>query len=76
MSHKVNNRFKILLAEKELKEGRPIPYEEIKVATGIAPSTLSAWATNSIKRFDGETIAALCDFLDCNVGDLIVYKKS
>ena len=75
MSGKVYTRFKILLAEKEIKEGRRISYDEIKDATGIATSTLSGWATNSIKRYDADTIAGICDYLDCELGDLLVYKR-
>ena len=75
MHGRVYNKFKILLAQKEIDEGRRISYEEIKEATGIASSTLSAWATNSVKRYDADTIAALCEFLDCEVGDLLIYDR-
>ena len=74
MAGRVYNRFKVLLAEMEIKEDKKISYEEIKVETGIAASTISAWATNRVKRYDADTIAALCDYLDCEVGDLIVYE--
>jgi putative transcriptional regulator len=76
MPGKVYNRFKILLAQKEIQEDRRISYKEIKNATGIASSTLSSWATNSTKRFDADTIADLCDFFECEVGDLINYEGS
>jgi putative transcriptional regulator len=73
---KIFNRFKILLAQKEFETGKKIPYSEIKNATGIASSTLSAWATNEIKRYHEDTIAALCEYFGCEVGDLIVYKRT
>jgi putative transcriptional regulator len=75
MPGRVFNRFKILLAEKQTAENRKIPYEEITDITGIAGSTLSAWATNTVKRYDAETISALCDFLNCDVKDLIIYER-
>jgi putative transcriptional regulator len=75
MADRVYNRFKILLAQKEIKEGKRISYEEIKEVTNIAASTLSAWATNTTKRYDADTIAALCKYFDCNVGDLIVFER-
>ena len=71
----VYNRFKILVAEKETMEGKKYPYEKITQATGIAGSTLSAWATNSVKRYDADTIATLCDFLNCDLGDLLIYQR-
>ena len=76
MSPKVYNRFKILLSEKEIKENRRIPYDEIKEKTGIAASSISAWATNDIQRYDAKMIAALCEYFDCrSVGDLIVFQR-
>lgn len=75
MMGRVHNRFKILLAEKEIKEDRRISYDEIRENTGIAGSTLSAWATNTVKRYDADTISSLCDFFNCGVGDLIVYER-
>jgi putative transcriptional regulator len=74
MTGKVYNQLKILLAQKEIKESRRIPYDEIKTKTGMAMSTISAWSTNSIKRYDADTIASLCDYFGCSVGDLIVYE--
>ena len=74
MPGRVYNRFKILLAEKQTRENRKISYEEIKNATGIATSTLSAWATNTVKGYSADTIAALCDYLSCELNELIVYE--
>jgi len=75
MSGKVQNHFKILLAQKEAKEGRRIQYDEIKTKTGMAMSTISAWSTNRINRYDADTIAALCSYFGCTVGDLIVFER-
>jgi putative transcriptional regulator len=68
----VLNRYKLLLAEKQLREGRKIGYEEIRRETGISTSTLSAWATNSVRGYRVETIDALCQYFSCEVKDLIV----
>ena len=76
MPGKVYNRFKILLAQKEIEVGRRISYKDIKNATGIASSTLSSWANNKTERYDKETIAALCDYFNCEVGDLIAYDRT
>lgn len=68
----VLNRFKELLAEKERRERRRVSYEEIRRNTGIASSTLSAWASNEVVRYDANTIAQLCDFFNCEISDLLV----
>ena len=65
MHGKVYNRFKILLAQKEIEVGRRISYKDIKNATGIASSTLSSWANNKTERYDKETIGTLCEYFDC-----------
>lgn len=69
----VRNRFKILLAEREHELGRRITYGEVEEATGVAASTLSAYATNSVTRYDAKTVAALCDYFGVSVGDLLEY---
>lgn len=69
----VRNRFKILLAQKEVKDGRDYRYEDIYDAIGISPTTLSNYAKGTVKRFDEVTIIKLCDWLDCDLGDLLEY---
>lgn len=71
----VVNTFLVLLKQKEAKEGHRITYADVKAATGIAESTLSAWANNTIQRFDRDTIEALCAYFDCKPGDLLVLEK-
>lgn len=70
----VKNRFKILLSRKELELGRSINYDEIYTRTGISPSTLSRWATNRINRFDSDVIIKLCQFLNCDLSELLIIQ--
>jgi len=79
MPGKVRNRLKVLVAEKELEESRRISYQEIRASikerTGvnIASSTLSKWANNEIERYDSITLAILCDYFRCEIGNLLEY---
>ena len=73
MNGQVLNRFRILLAEKEHRDRHKYSYRELQKITGLAASTLSAWGTNRTKRFDADTIGALCEFLECTPGDLLEY---
>ena len=75
MSGKIYNRFRVLLAEKAEKEQKNIPLKEVERRTGITWTTLQSWANNKVSRFDEPVIIALCDFLECEVGDLLVYRK-
>ncbi len=69
----IRSRFKLLLAEREMREGRKISYEEISRQTGVSPGSLSGLATNSTQRFDGWVLSALCKYFSCNIGDLLTY---
>ena len=74
---RIKTRFTQLLLDKQSKDGRRYTYKEIKDITGIARSTLSAYAKNkpTVKAYKLSTIARLCYFFDCEVGDLIVYER-
>ena len=75
MPGRIVNRFRVLLAEKAEKEQKNIPLKEVERQTGITWATLQSWANNKVTRFDEPVIIALCDFLECEVGDLLVYRK-
>ena len=68
----IENRFKVLLAEKETRERRSWSYRQIQEVTGISPRTLSEYARNRVTRFDAHIIEAMCTFFDCEPGDLLV----
>jgi DNA-binding Xre family transcriptional regulator len=75
MSAKVYNRLRVLLAHKAEIEGRNISLKEVQRETGIAWTSLQSWANNKVTRYDATVIEALCNYLNCGVGDLIVYRK-
>ena len=73
MASQIRNRFKILLAQKEARDGRNYTYNDISQATGIAPNTLSAYANQSVSRFDESILVRLCEFFDCTLAELLEY---
>ncbi len=75
MTGKITNRFRILLAEKATRELHSIALNDVQRETGVAWSTLNAWANNQVTRYDASVIQALCDYFNCQVGDLLVYDK-
>lgn len=66
-------RFKILLAEKELRDGRKYTYTDINKATGIATSNITKWAQGKVEYLDLSTLATFCVFFECKVSDLIEF---
>ncbi len=73
MSVTVNNRFAVLLAEKQVKERRNIPLAEVAEATGISRQALYKWENNSINRFEIRVVNALCKYFGVQIGDLFEY---
>lgn len=70
----IQNRLKILLAEKELRENRKLTYRLVAKETGLAIDTLTAYMTQRVNRFDKSTLETFCNYLSCDVGDLLKYS--
>lgn len=75
MSGKIVNRFRILLAKKATKQQQSIALMDVQRETGIAWSTLNSWANNRLTRYDAPVIIALCEYFDCQIGDLLVFDR-
>lgn len=73
MSVTVNNRFAVLLAEKQVKERRNISLQEVAKATGVSRQALYKWENNSINRFEMRVVNALCKYFGVQIGDLFEY---
>lgn len=69
----INNRFAILLAEKQIKERRTISLSEVENATGVSRQALHKWKSNTIFRFETRVIDALCQYFDIQPGELFEY---
>lgn len=63
-------RLKELIADKSFKEGRRITIEEVANATGVHRTTLSKIANKVGYSTTTDVLDALCEFFDCEVGDL------
>jgi putative transcriptional regulator len=75
MTGKIVNHFRILLAQKATKQQQNIALMDVQRETGIAWSTLNSWANNHVTRYDSPVIQALCEYFDCQVGDLLVREE-
>lgn len=65
-------RLRELMARKARVTGETVTYETINEAKRISPNTLSKMATGKLKMIGVGTIEDLCDYLDCEPGELIV----
>ena len=73
MDMAINNQFSALLADRRIKEKRNIPLTEVAEKTGISYPTLLAWANNTVKRFDIETMDHFCEYFGIEPGALFKY---
>lgn len=71
----MKSRFKVLLAEKELRENRSISLRKVVEETDVSNSTVLRLANNTIKRVPLDELAKLCAYLDCEVGDLLRLEE-
>lgn len=67
----VRNNFRKLHKSLEAQQNRNITYAEITEVTGIAASTLSSYAQGNVSLYNASTLARLCGYFDCGIGDLL-----
>lgn len=66
----IHCRLNLLMAERRLN------VSELSRATGISRTMLSNLYNDDFARIDVETLDKLCNFFECDVGDLLTQKKS
>ena len=72
----VRSQFRILLAQKEMRERRSISLREVVRDTGVAMSTVQGLANNTFKAISREALGQLCAYLGCDVGELLMVDRS
>lgn len=70
---KITSKFKVLLAEKEVRERRSFTLRDVAKETGVSIYTITGFANNTLKEIPTDALMALCKFLDCTTGDLLEY---
>lgn len=66
----IKNKLSILMAKNDIRT-----MIELSNKTGLDKNTISNWYNQKITRFSAETLEVLCEFFDCQVGDILVYEK-
>lgn len=68
---KLTSRFRILLAEKEVREGTSYTMIDIARETGVSIYTVTAFANNTLKEIPVDALLKICAFLECSAGELL-----
>ena len=63
-----------LTLDKALKKCNITRYELSKI-TGIQYQIIDNYYKNKVKRYDSYVIERICDALNCDLNDIIEYKK-
>ncbi len=63
-----------LTIDKQLKTAKITRYELAK-RTGIQYQIIDKYFKNNVKRYDGYVLERICSALDCDICDIIEYKK-
>lgn len=71
----IRSHFRVVLAMKEQREGRSISLREVVRDTGVPISTVMGMANNTIKRIPVDELNRLCEYLGCEVGDLLKREE-
>ncbi|MGC9320621.1 MAG: helix-turn-helix domain-containing protein [Armatimonadota bacterium] len=72
----VSSRFAELLEAKRAQEGAERwTLAAVSQATGLDVNTLRGYYRDTFSQFNVSTLEALCEFLDCGVGDLLALVE-
>jgi putative transcriptional regulator len=69
---KVKFAFREKFYEKQHKENRTITQSEVARAVGVSREAVGLWMTTEARAVRFDTLEKLCDFFDCEPGDLII----
>ena len=62
-------RLAILLSEREMK------LKDLSEQVGVSETNLSLLKTGKVKAIRFSTLIAICEVLDCQPGDLLIYEN-
>lgn len=75
MAQRIINRYQELLAIKERNERRRITQRIAAKETGLTTVTIGRYSRNEVTRYDEPIVLALCQYLNCTVGEFLVIEE-
>lgn len=76
MAYIFRTHVKQLVLNKAASEGDTISQRELAEKTGLSLPTITNWFSGSVSRVEAETIGKLCNYLGCEMTDLITLQSS
>lgn len=73
---KLRSRMRVLMAEKSVRERRKITLATVVDETQLSRPTIVKLAQDEVAQIKGETVAIVCQYFGCNVGDLLYVEDN
>lgn len=73
---KIITKVRQLRMQKQLRENRDVPIQEVAMAIGITHAALSNIENRKTERMHFETLRRLCDYYGVGVGDVLEYDPN
>lgn len=73
--YNLKNYGKIEFNIKKIMEEKNITRNKLATLTGATYNVINRYYNNDISRLDLDVLARICYVLDCEVADIIKYKK-
>ncbi len=70
----VKNRIKSLIRDKESREDRDIPIEEVASAAGMTRQGFYRWLRDDVENYNKFTMDKLCRYFACQPGDILYFE--
>jgi transcriptional regulator with XRE-family HTH domain len=71
---KLRNHLLLLIQARERKIGRRVKQHDIAEFVGVSDHTIINWIRNNVTRYDANVVEGLCDYFNCDVGDLLYFE--
>ena len=65
-----NSKVKIRCRLQDLLDGQEMTRSALAQETGLTSAAIRGLCENTAKRYDADTLAVLCDFFGCGMGEL------
>lgn len=70
----MRSNLRVLTAQKGQRERRRMSLRTVAEETGISRYTVYAFANDTLNEYPKEVVTKLCNYFDCNVGDLLLVE--
>lgn len=71
----LKNYGKVEFNIKDIMKEKGITRNRLSVLTGATYNVITRYYNNDITRLDLDVLARICYVLDCEISDIIIYKK-